>query len=347
MTASDASDSSSSDSDNEHPPSPSTRPLKPPINAIANGNWIGYLPSQFAAANISRSEEQAVAIVILNIYITTVISNDARVLQSHHYMIKNPNPIVRSLQNDIAGYIRFALVGCNVTEALALIRKRFPLRVQLVRDFLDWLDTNNSIYQEHNHNQLQQCSPDQFSERNFIVDRTLGSDNPVSDKLVRLMQFSTSSYNNGTADDATTGASTSTIHPRTGRSPTSSSSDSSVDVEEITHHHMILQTDTPASSTSLRTPPQPVTDVIAFQSNNFFPLRGMASLPYAFPLLFPYGVGGYVTRHLLSFLYRNYIKYLTKFSFSRFSTFLPFHTHSHTRHSGPHLGSIRHGDIYN
>ena len=36
MTASDASDSNSSDSDNEHSPSPSTRPLKPPINANHN-----------------------------------------------------------------------------------------------------------------------------------------------------------------------------------------------------------------------------------------------------------------------------------------------------------------------
>ena len=47
--------------------------LKPPINAIANGNWIGYLPRMFWS--ISRTEEQACALIHVNIYLTTVIGS--------------------------------------------------------------------------------------------------------------------------------------------------------------------------------------------------------------------------------------------------------------------------------
>ena len=47
---------------------------KPPMDAIANGNWIGYLPTRFAS--ISRTEEQTIALMILNIYLSTVITLD-------------------------------------------------------------------------------------------------------------------------------------------------------------------------------------------------------------------------------------------------------------------------------
>ena len=206
-------------------------------------------------------------------------------------MIKNPNPVVRSMQNDISGYIRFTLVGAHVSEAMAMVRKRFPLRVDLVRDFLNWLDTSNAVYIEHNHNQLQQWPDHHFDEHNFIVDRTSGTPNAVTDKLVRLMQFSSSSYNTGTADDATTGASTSIPHPRTpianDHVPSSSPNPSSMaaesandEVEEISHHNMILQTDTPTQR-SVSSDTRPVTDVIAFQSNTLFNTRGINSLLYA------------------------------------------------------------------
>jgi hypothetical protein len=225
------------------------------MNAIANGNWIGYLPQQFASANMSRSEEQAAALVILNIYLTTVISNDAKVIHSHHYVIKNPEPIMRSIQNDIQGFIRFTLVGCNVTEALALVRKRFPLRVDLVRAFLSWLDNNNDLYKRNVH-QLDEGLDEALAEANYIVDRTSTSEHPVSAKLVRIMQFSTSTYNSGTADDAQTGASSSS----TARSMSSTNDATQIssqthgaseaaptnDMEEISHHHMIVQPELPS-----------------------------------------------------------------------------------------------------
>ena len=45
--------------------------LKPPMNAIANGNWIGYLPPMFWS--ISRTEEQAVALI--HVTLTQISTN--------------------------------------------------------------------------------------------------------------------------------------------------------------------------------------------------------------------------------------------------------------------------------
>jgi hypothetical protein len=71
-------------------------------------------------------------------------------------------------------------------------------------------------------------------------------------------------------------------------------------MEEISHHHMIVQPELPSVPSSPQHPilhaPPPVTDVIAFNSNTLFTKRGMSSVVYAFPLLFPYGVGGFDTK---------------------------------------------------
>jgi hypothetical protein len=61
--------------------------FQPPLNAIANGNWIGYLPHKFST--ISRTEEQTVSLMIVCIYVSTVIGSGNKVLNSHHYIIKN------------------------------------------------------------------------------------------------------------------------------------------------------------------------------------------------------------------------------------------------------------------
>ena len=173
--------------------------LKPPINAIANGNWIGYLPRKFTT--ISRTEEQTVSLMIVCIYVSTVVGSGNKVLNSHHYIIKNPNPIIRSIAHDVTGSIRFTLVGANVTEALAMLRKRYPMRVDLAREFAEFLDSENFIYQAHDHN-LGDDLEEVLQPENFIVDRSDESAEKVSAKLrlVRLMQFGITSEKSGDAE---------------------------------------------------------------------------------------------------------------------------------------------------
>ena len=125
--------------------------LKPPINAIANGNWIGYLPRMFWS--ISRTEEQACALIHVNIYLTTVVGSGYgnKMMNFHTFVIKNPNAIIRSFAHDVTGSVRFTIVGANVSEALAMLRKAYPLNVDFARAFADWLDSVNINYRLTSH----------------------------------------------------------------------------------------------------------------------------------------------------------------------------------------------------
>ena len=287
--------------------------LKPPMDAIANGNWIGYLPSEFSS--ISRTEEQTIALMILNIYLSTVITSDNKVINSHHFVIKNPNPIIREFADDVTGAVRFTLVGAHVSESMAMIRQRFPLRVDLAREFLEWLDQHNVLYQAHNHH-LHHDLDNVLQHQNFVVDRSDDSTHRVSPSLIRLLQFGISSYNHGTADEAYQGAS---IAASTGSSRdnhlTNTSSESEfasttargtthghreddslsdyTSFEENTRTHMIFQPVLTSTDTVHARRQQSITDVIAFNSSTLPKKRGLASLVYAYPTIFPYGCGGH------------------------------------------------------
>jgi hypothetical protein len=186
-----------------------TEHCKPPINSIANGNWIGYLPKEFEG--ITRTEEQTVALMTLQIYLSTVIASDNKVLNSHTYCIKNPHPILRYFSNDVVGKILFTIVGANIPELEAMVRQRFPMDVDLARSFLAFLDDNNVLYKSHDH-QLGRHLEEAMKLENFIVDRTDTSDDRVSPKLVDMMQFGITSYNHGTAD----ASSSQVVHTLTG-----------------------------------------------------------------------------------------------------------------------------------
>ena len=178
---------------------------KPPLNAIAIGNWIGYLPKEFEC--ISRTEEQAVALIILQIYLKTVIGSENKSLNSHIYLVKNSDPILRSICHVVIGTILFTLVGAHVSEQEleALIRQRFPMSVDAARALLHFLDTKSVIYKAHEHN--LSCDIDTVMQlENFIVDRSDNSEMKVSPKLVRMMQFNTTTYNLGTAEEVSPAA---------------------------------------------------------------------------------------------------------------------------------------------
>ena len=92
---------------------------KPPIYAIANGNYIGHLPDQFQ--DLSRSEEAAVALMVVCIYLSTIVSSHMSVINSHHYIIKNPDPVIRCIPASTAGTVRVAMVGAFTEEKEAKV----------------------------------------------------------------------------------------------------------------------------------------------------------------------------------------------------------------------------------
>jgi len=287
--------------------------LPPPINAIANGNWTGYLPAEFIG--ISRTEEQAVALIIPQIFLSTTVISENKLLNSHIYMIKNPNPILRYFSDELTGTILHTMVGANVSLQQALVRIRFPMRIEPSRKFLDWLDRSSIAYIATEH-QLANGLDETMNADNFIVDRTDSSDNHVSKKLVRLMQFGITSYNHGTAGTdsdepaAPFCAPCATVSTQGDeKMDTTSSVDDSDDDDldmngckpENTRTSMLFQpiipirdilpseTDEAVAARRRR----PVNVVIAFNSTTMPKTRGMGSMAYAFPTRFPYGTGSF------------------------------------------------------
>ena len=297
--------------------------LPPPINAIANGHWTGYLPREFM--DISRTEEQACALIIPNIFLSTSVISDNKVVNSHIYLIKNPNPLLRYFSHELTGTILHTMVGAHVSLQEALIRIRFPLRVDNSRRFLGFLDRSSIAYKATEH-RLAEGLDDAMDYKNFIVDRTDEGGNKVSKKLVRLMQFGITSYNHGTVDDSddplaplcppcatqTSVGMTMDVQVERGANnfpygddrSDDDDEDEELDVEECnenTRMHMLFQpiipvrvmlpsTDNDAVAVRQRVP---VNVLIAFNSSTMPKTRGLGSMAYAFPTRFPYGSGSF------------------------------------------------------
>ena len=245
--------------------------MKPPINAIANGLWIGFLPEQYE--NLTRTDESCVGLMVLNIYLSSIIGSSRQLMNSHHFVIKNPEPIIRSVPAEVTGTVRTTLVGALTAVQTAIIRKRFPLRVDLCRSFLRWLEDYNACYMAAaaqgliDHAIFDNLNPD-----SCFVDRTDSSLNSVNPKLVKILQFGISSYNTGTADNAIEEE-----EPETGQHETANTE------LENTRTRMIYQ---PGTSTVQR-----ASELIIFNTSNLPSIYGMGKLIYCFPTLFPYGCG--------------------------------------------------------
>ena len=96
---------------------------RPPMYAIANGNFIGHLPDRFQ--DLSRSEEATISLMIICIYLSTIVSSHMTVINSHHYIIKNPDPVLRSIPASTAGSVRVAMVGAFTEEKTARVSIKF------------------------------------------------------------------------------------------------------------------------------------------------------------------------------------------------------------------------------
>jgi hypothetical protein len=281
---------------------------KVPVNAIANGNYIGYLPHEFHS--ISRTEEQTVALEIMQFFIHTIIGSDNKVLDSHTYVIKNPYPILREFCHDVIGTILFTLVGANVSEQIALIRQRFPMSVDDARAFLKFLDNKNLIYKAADH-RLGHDLEAVMQPSNFIMDRSNDSDCKVSPKLIQLMHYSKSTYHHGTAESVEPAPAAAASH--CAAVPASSSSNNvpglidDMELEKDDYVEDRMETEDTGTAEEIEEnaniqmvfqpimnqPSKKVNTIIAFNTTNLAERRGLGSLAYAFPTRFPYGCGTY------------------------------------------------------
>ena len=170
--------------------------LFPPVNAIANGNWIGYLPHEYLS--YTRSDEQCLALMQACIYLSTIVGNKpAKSICSHGYVIKNPDAIINSIPKEITGVVRMTLVGAFTPLAEASARQRFVLNHEMNKRFLnEFLLVKNTKYMEHAH-LVNRNGFDTIDKDNMqIINRLDGGNNPVNPKLIRIMEFDHTSHHN-------------------------------------------------------------------------------------------------------------------------------------------------------
>ena len=149
--------------------------------------------------------------------------------------------------------MRFTIVGANVSEALAMLRQRYRLNADLARAFAKWLDEENINYRLTSHD-ITKDLEEVLQHENFIVDRSEESDDKVSAKLVRLMQFGITSEKSGEQSAAEVAD---TLFPSPAREPrpvrsgsdevfvedVESDEDSEDEIEENTRATTIFQPD--------------------------------------------------------------------------------------------------------
>ncbi|KAJ3221338.1 hypothetical protein HDU78_000528, partial [Chytriomyces hyalinus] len=98
----------------------STLTLKKPVEAIANGNWIGYLPHEFP--DILRTTESVVSLMQPCIYLSSVFGNlDCKTIKSHHYISVFDKPVLQQIPAMPWDHLRVTFVGLFATEEYAQI----------------------------------------------------------------------------------------------------------------------------------------------------------------------------------------------------------------------------------
>lgn len=115
----------------------------PPVLAIANGNYIGHIPTE-----LNRTNEQMIALVSSCMSISTVTGGQCRTIKAHHYVIQNTEgPILTMIPRDLTERVRVALVGSMTPAQAASCRRRYEVDVPLCRRALNFFYENNVEYQ--------------------------------------------------------------------------------------------------------------------------------------------------------------------------------------------------------
>ncbi|KAI9324413.1 hypothetical protein BDR26DRAFT_966413 [Obelidium mucronatum] len=246
-----------------------------PVEAIANENWIGRLPTTFG--DITRTTENVVSLMQPCIYLTTIFGsgteNQRKNIKSHHYVLKNSEPVLRQVPADISSTFRFSFVGAWTAQEIAEQKTRYAAQ-DCMFDLLKFFELHHQGYKENKEYILSDAA---VPEENIFSDRSLSGDFPVNEKLCRLMQHS--AYNTGTAETA---------------------------VEDSTVHYVFSPTSDHVIASPLPNPnEQPATtsiqDYAVFRSTNLSKARKLQHIGLFFPTLLPFGEGGpacHRVRHL-------------------------------------------------
>ncbi|KAJ3230489.1 hypothetical protein HDU78_008289, partial [Chytriomyces hyalinus] len=239
----------------------STLTPKKPVKAIANGNWIGYLPRKFP--DISRTTESVVSLMQPCIYLSSVFGNsDRKTIKSHHYISVFDKPVLRQIPAMPWDHLRVTFVGSFATEEFAQIQARYSVQ-SCAGDLLSFLEDHNKWHKEHaSYITPRDARPLHFGDGH--IDCTDTSAVPVNERLVQLLNHTT--YNTGCADAA---------------------------VEEATAHIVHLSTGNPnVEQTAADGGDDRSADYAVFRSSQFSKEKNLANIALFFPSLFPFGVGG-------------------------------------------------------
>ena len=278
----------------------------PPMDAIANGNWIGYLPPHFA--KYTRSDEQCICLMMMVIYLST-IAGSKTVINSHHYIIHNHRPIIECFPRTVSDSVRMTLVGAFTKPQEIMQRKRFEINHRNNKAFLEtFLLVKNILYIKHR----ELYVPNQFEyipEDGAIVDRQDTSDYPVNPSIVRVIQFNNTNHNISEQQPQSEVAIVENNDHAAyyGLEETPVSTNEEVEQEpvitEATNYLFKSQYCTEHSIPGLSAivsgeAPVPAStsgkqDLLVYNSNKLPAKRTIDNFVYCFPFLYVYGRGGY------------------------------------------------------
>ncbi|ETP12964.1 hypothetical protein F441_11766 [Phytophthora nicotianae CJ01A1] len=123
------------------------RATSPPKFAIANGLYIGVLPSRFHDTTVTENS-------MLNLaqptqFVSVVRGGRHSTIRAHSYYFRaNPAPPARLLPEKVAskGIIGVSMVGAMTERQKAETAKRYAVRVTRLRDQYGWYRANNKLY---------------------------------------------------------------------------------------------------------------------------------------------------------------------------------------------------------
>ncbi|KAI8842439.1 hypothetical protein BJ741DRAFT_705274 [Chytriomyces cf. hyalinus JEL632] len=234
---------------------------KKPAEAIANGNWIGYLPAEFA--NVSRTTESVVSLMQPCIYLSSVIGNSSRkTIKSHHYISVFDQPVLRHLPAMPWDHLRVTFVGSFATEEFAQMQARYSVQ-KFAGDLLSFFEKHNKWHKEHA-DLIRPAAAGNYDFGEGILIETDTSLVPVNERLVQMLNHTT--YNTGCADTA---------------------------FEEATAHILHSSTGNPNVEQSQAEPQDDGSaDYAVFRASRLSKARKLANIPLFFPTLMPFGLGG-------------------------------------------------------
>lgn len=236
-----------------------SRSALPPVNSIANGNYIGRLPSSFDS--LTRTDEQAISLVSPCMSLSTVTGGACRTIKSHHYVVRNTEgPIADMLPRDLRSNVRVTMVGNMTPAQAAQCKKRYKLNVDLCSRFLSFLYENNREYQRYRHS-ISKNTGDLDSASVVEDSSKTTSDTTNGDDHVVEMIRDEESYSGGGS------------YVREG-------SDTALEGTWISASSLILEKD------------QRWTDILVRKSSAYVPLTRWAVCVQMFPSLFPGGCAG-------------------------------------------------------